>query len=168
MELFRTIVCCALIFIVISDVILARPTNSETKEIETLVKDIDNRLIRNEKHGRRRRKRQILSRNMALMEFCLRFPRRCRQELARLQRQNNRPQFRVVVIEKQCGSPPNYYGNRYKSLRNEFWNKFHRTARHDSSSFWTYKVNFKCTNVLVTHGHHASIYCPFVIGMGKD
>ncbi|XP_053404070.1 uncharacterized protein LOC123554433 [Mercenaria mercenaria] len=100
MELTKTLVCCALVFVIMTEVVLCRPSR-RTTEMDALVKDIDERLIRSEHKSSRRRRRHLQTRQLALMEYCLTYPHRCRQEVERLRRMRNQSRdFRVIVIEK--------------------------------------------------------------------
>lgn len=102
MEHTKTIVCLALVFVLMTEVVLSRPARStQSTEMEALVRDIDERLIRTEERSSRRHRRHLQTQQLALMEHCLRFPHRCRQEMERLRRlrQEGR-EFRVIVIEK--------------------------------------------------------------------
>lgn len=102
MESAKMLLCIALVMIVVSDVIVARSHHKPSNgDMEAMVKDIDSRLINSEHKKNRRRRRHVLTQNMALMEFCLRNRHRCHQEVQRMrQALENRNRFTVVLIEK--------------------------------------------------------------------
>lgn len=84
---------------------LARPTSiHENTELEQFVENLQARMADSSSSSRRRRRRHTMVRDLAIMEFCIQKPRKCRQEMRRLERENqghqgNR-QYTVVVISR--------------------------------------------------------------------
>ena len=50
--------------------------------------------------SRRRRRRHTMVRDLAIMEFCIQRPHRCREEMRRREQQMNTRGYTVIVIQK--------------------------------------------------------------------
>lgn len=101
MELLKVITCLCLVLILLADVMLARPTTGEATELEQFVENLQARMADSSRSSRRRRRRHTMTRDLAIMEFCIKRPHACRQEMRRLERQSPRNgRYTVVVISK--------------------------------------------------------------------
>ncbi|KAL4220446.1 hypothetical protein ACF0H5_020848 [Mactra antiquata] len=98
MELIKTLVCCIIVCIITTDVVVARPRH--LTDLDTIVRDIDNRLIASEKKSSRRKRRHIQTQQLALMDFCVRYPSRCRHQMEKMQRDRHAQIRFVYVVDK--------------------------------------------------------------------